>query len=83
MVFANSKIGAYKAFFLCAYKGYLRRTGSNGKHQENLLKTKPDEIRFLLSMHKAKLKDQLVSKCLMTMKLMPAYNTLIGYLNII
>jgi len=54
-----------------------------GNHFGNLLKRKPDEIRFLLSMHKAKLKGYLVSIYLTTMKFMPTYNTLIGYFNII
>lgn len=33
------------------------------KYFENLLNRKADKIRLLLSMHKAKLKVQLVSKC--------------------
>lgn len=84
MVFADNKTGMYKGLFLFTQKqkGYLGRR-SKGKHLKNLLRRKPDEIRFLLSMHKAKLKGQLVSKCLSTMKFMPAYNILIGYLNII
>lgn len=53
-----------------------------GKCFEKLLKRKLEEIRFLLSMHKAKLKGQLVSKCLTTKKFMPVYKTLIGYFNI-
>lgn len=49
------------------------------KYFENLLNRKADKIRLLLSKHKAEVKVQLVSKCLTTMKFMPAYNTLIGY----
>lgn len=40
-------------------------------------------IRFLHSMHVEKQRGQLVSKCLTTMKFMPAYRILIGYFSII
>lgn len=44
---------------------------------------KPIGIRFLHSTCLGKLKGKLVSKCLTTMKCLPAYRTLIGYFSII